>query len=561
MKKKLVFKLMLLPVVGAMLLSACVAPTPQVIEKEVVVEKPVVRTVVVEKEKVVEKLVTPPPPTEFVVTHPGPIYTMDAPVTWYGSTHWLTNLLYDCLIWRKPDYSGFVGQAAESWENIDDVTWRFHLRPGLTFHNGEPLDAHAVKWNIDRVRTREDFMVKPQWDFVKEVKVVDNLTVDVITQKPHAYFEYDVSYNGCELLPPKYIEEVGEEEFAKHPVGSGPYKLAEFIANERYVFEAWDDYWGGRPEVDRVVYQVIPEVASQVAALLAGQVDLVLNVPLPDREKVCNTKGIKCMAETSGRGHDLKIRTGPEAGDLLKKYPDYQPTTMDERIRKAIFYAIDRNLLAEVQGSGYPTLIRVYRKIPEAAMYADQYVGPEACAKVYDPERAKRLIKEAGYDPETGNKPLIHFDAPNYWYGYEKEVAEVVAAMLEDVGFEVELNILDRSAFLEQIYTPGHNREVILLTTAVAGPGLIPLFFTCDWWASYYHVCDPELDALGKKINVEMNPTERLKLWGDWWKRWLDVADTVELYEIQYTYAINDQFEWTPRADGWVTMRDLKLAK
>ena len=88
---------------------------------------------------------------EFVFAHPGPIRTMDAPVTWFGSTHWLTNLLYDCLIWRAADGSGYVGQAAESWENVDEVTWRFHLREGNTFQNGEALDAEAVKWNIDRV--------------------------------------------------------------------------------------------------------------------------------------------------------------------------------------------------------------------------------------------------------------------------------------------------------------------------------------------------------------------------------------------------------------------------
>lgn len=89
--------------------------------------------------------------SEFVFAHPGPIRTMDAPVTWFGSTHWLTNTLYDCLIWRAADGDGYVGQAAESWENVDPLTWRFNLREGITFQNGEPLDAEAVKWNVDRL--------------------------------------------------------------------------------------------------------------------------------------------------------------------------------------------------------------------------------------------------------------------------------------------------------------------------------------------------------------------------------------------------------------------------
>ena len=86
--------------------------------------------------------------TEFVFAHSGPIRTMDAPVTWFGSTHWLTNGLYDCLIWRAADGNGYVGQAAESWENVDDVTWRFKLFGRVTLQNGAGFGAGTVKWNL-----------------------------------------------------------------------------------------------------------------------------------------------------------------------------------------------------------------------------------------------------------------------------------------------------------------------------------------------------------------------------------------------------------------------------
>lgn len=554
MKGKLVFNSMLLLVIATMVLTACgptAAPTKAPEPTAAPTKAPEPTAVPTEAPAAAE-------PTEFVFAHTGPIRTMDAPVTWYGSTHWLTNLLYECLIWRKTDGSGYVGQAAESWEALDDVTWRFHLRPGLTFHNGEPLDANAVKWNIDRVRTREDFMVMPQWAFVKEVKVVDDVTVDVITPKTHAYFEYDVSYNGCELLPPKYIEEVGEEEFAKKPVGSGPYKLTEFVASERYVFEAWDDYWGGRPEVDRVIYQVISEPASQIAALLAGQVDLVANVPLPDREKVCGTEGIQCLKNTSNRLHLLYLRTEIESGEMAKEYPDYQPATLDKRIRHAISYALDRNLLAEVQGSGYPTVVRVGRYYPEG--FADKYAGPEVADEWYDPEKAKELIKEAGYDPDAGNKPKLYLDSPGFYFGNEKEVVEAIEVMLEDVGFDVELNILEKAAHFEQIVEPGTNRDVLQVTLG-GGPSLVPLFYVCDWWEPTYHVCDPEWDKVSEKIYLTIDADERLKLWEEWWDYFLDYAHTVTLYEIDNTYAMSEDFEWTPRSDGWMTFRGLTPAK
>ena len=156
--------------------------------------------------------------SEFVFAHSGPIRPMDAHSHWYGSTHWMLRLYYDCLIGRAADGDGYDAEAAHSWEAVDDTTWRFHLREGNTFHNGEALDANAVKWNIDRVRHPiGDIPLYQQWAFVKEVIVVDDLTVDITTEKPHAYFEYDVSYNGCELIPPAYFEEVGQEEFNRNP--------------------------------------------------------------------------------------------------------------------------------------------------------------------------------------------------------------------------------------------------------------------------------------------------------------------------------------------------------
>ena len=497
-------------------------------------------------------------PTEFVFAHPGPVRTMDAPVTWFGSTHWLTNLLYDCLIWRAPEGGGYVGQAAESWENTDELTWRFNLRPGITFHNGEPLDAEAVAWNLERVRTREDFLVYPQWQFIDQVNIIDDTTVDVITVEPYPYFEYDVSFNGCELLPPDYMEEVGEEEFARTPVGSGPYRLTEFTESDRYVFEAWDEYWGGRPEVDRVIYQVIPEQSSQVAALLAGQVDMIPTVPGPDRDRVGSTEGISLLTETSNRMHHLYLRVETETGAMDDTYPDYDPATLDQNVRQAISHALDRTLLAEVQGSANPRLARVCSYYPEG--FADQFAGEEAANAWFDPELSRELLREAGFDVDAGEGPTVYFDSPTFQFGNEKEVAEVASAMLEDAGFTVELNVLDNSAYAEQITQGGNNRDV-MMTTLGCSPSLVPLFYQCDWVQANYNVCVEDWDALGKEILRTVDPVERLAMWEEWWGYYLDYSQTVTLYEIDNVMALNTaEFDWTPRRDGWFTFRDLFLA-
>lgn len=494
--------------------------------------------------------------TEFVFAHPGPIRTMDAPVTWFGSTHWLTNGLYDCLIWRAADGNGYVGQAAESWENIDDLTWRFHLREGLTFQNGEVLDAEAVKWNIDRVRTREDFLVYPQWQFIADVVVVDPLTVDIITVNPHPYFEYDVSYNGCQLLPPDYMAEVGEEEFARSPIGSGPYRLVEFTESDRYVFEAWDGYWAGPPAVDRVIYQVIPEQSAQVAALLAGQVDMIPAVPAPDRALLEGAEGISVVRDTSNRITSFYVRVETETGAVAQTYPDFVPATLDNNVRLAISHALDRGLLAEVQGSAQPRLGRVCSYYPEG--FAEKLASPEAVAAWYDPDLARSLLAEAGF--AEGTEPTIYIDAPTFQFGNEKEVAEVAAAMLEEVGFNVELNILDTSAYSEQITSGGNNRD-LMLTTLGCAPSLVPSFYRCEWVQANYNVCVDEWDALSEQILTTVDETARLELWDQWWDIYLNYAQTISLYEIDSVIAYNSaEFSYTPRKDGWFTFRDLQLA-
>ncbi|MDP6586236.1 MAG: ABC transporter substrate-binding protein [Anaerolineales bacterium] len=371
--------LLYLLIVTGVLLASC---SPQVVEveKEVIVTQVVKEEVIVEKEVEVEVEVEvvkevevskveyveveveaeaePRAPVTFTYAHNGPIRTMDAPVTWYGSTHWLTNTIYECLIWRNWDLSGYHGQAAESWEALDDTTWRFHLRPGITFHNGEPLDAEAVKWNLDRVMTREDFLVHPQWAFISEVQIVDDVTVDVLTGAPEAYFEYVVSYNGCELLPPDYMAEVGEEEFAKNPVGSGPYQLVEFTASDRYRMEAWDDYHQGRPDVDTIIYQVIPDSATQVQAMITGDVDMMAKVPEPDRIKLASTPGIDLLLAPMNRMHHLYLRADTSRGAMAETFPGYEPATLDPLVRKAVSRALDRTTLAAVQGASVPNFVR-----------------------------------------------------------------------------------------------------------------------------------------------------------------------------------------------------------
>ena len=496
--------------------------------------------------------------SEFVFAHSGPIRPMDAHSHWYGSTHWMLRLYYDCLIGRAADGDGYDAEAAHSWEAVDDTTWRFHLREGNTFHNGEPVNAEAIKWNIDRVRHPiGDIPLYQQWAFVKEVIVVDDLTVDITTEQPHAYFEYDVSYNGCELIPPAYFEEVGQEEFNRNPVGSGPYTLVEFSENDRYVFEAWDDYHSGRPEVDRVIFQVIPEPSAQVAALLAGQIDMMTGVPVPDRPNLEAADGISLLYGSANVMYHYYARSSTEGGAMAETYPGYEPATLDVNVRKAISHALDRHLLAEVHGAAEPRLARVCSYYPEG--FADKYADPDIIAEWYDPDLAREYLAAAGY--AEGEGPTIYMDSPAVGRGGSaKEVSEVAAALLEEVGFTVDLTVRDASAFAVEVQRSGNNREMMLAALG-CGPALLPLFYQCDWSSANDAICVEEWDEVADAIQVTIDMEERLDLWEQWWEHYIDYSQTVTVFEITNVMALNTaEFDFSPRADGWMIFRGLSHA-
>ena len=132
--------------------------------------------------------------------------------------------------------------------------------------------------------------------------------------------------------------------------------------------------------------------------------------------------------------------------------------------------------------------------------------------------------------------------------------------MLQDVGFDVELTVMDNSAYSEQIQGPGANRD-IMLTTLGCGPAMTPLFYQCDWPGKNNGQCVPEWDANSDQIMQTVDSAARLDLWADWQEYYLEWGGDVVLYEMQNVIAINSDFEWDARKDGWMTFRDLKVAK
>ncbi|MCZ7567137.1 MAG: ABC transporter substrate-binding protein [Ardenticatenaceae bacterium] len=446
----------LLLLFALVLLVACGGQaTPQTVEKVVtqVVEKQVTTvvevekqvTTVVEKEKEVVVTATPAPKT-VTIGMTELVTSLDPPTDWAIAATWIHMNMFDCLVWRNRGTAAFEPWLAESYENLDDTTWRFHLRKGIKFHNGEDFNADAVVWTYERILADNTMITYPQWTFIKEVKPVDDYTVDIITTAPEPAMLSKMAGTGCGIQAPKQGKEMAEKGAEYKPVGTGPFMFKEWVKDDHVTLVANPDYWQGKPAIDTLIFRAIPETSTRVANLLTHDIDLMVGVPSQDWERVNSNPGTSVKEYLTNRTMLLALRTGPS-----DPMPDWNGPTRDVRIRQAISLAIDRRALIDlVDGMGVPTLSRI---TPPTLGWSEKFFNQWG---EYNPEKARQLLAEAGYNGE----PLT-FHASTAFI-YEKEVAEAIAAMLQDVGLNIDLKVLDVTSFREQVYFPNKNQEIYM---------------------------------------------------------------------------------------------------
>jgi peptide/nickel transport system substrate-binding protein len=484
-----------------------------------------------------------------VVALPELVSSFDYPYDWAIVATWVHSNISDCLVWRDRESGEFVPWLAESVDNVDDTTWRLKLREGINFTNGEPFNAEAAKFTIDRILADPKALVYAQWTFISEVKVVDDSTIDIITAAPEPAFLSRMAGTGCQVVPPAYYQEVGNEGFAQAPIGLGPYTMEEFVKDDHVTLKANPDYWRGTPQIEEVDFRVIPEASTRVAELLEGGVDVVSSVPVQDVERLESAGNITLQRFITPQVMILSLRAGPSPESM----PEFNGVTTDPKVRQAIEVAIDRQALLDLVGGGVPTLTRVTPPTPCSDPTLYDQVGE------YDPERAKALIQESGYNGE----PLT-FHA-SLAFPMEKEVAEVIAAMLEEVGLTIDLQVMDTSAFREQIYVPNKNEELYLdaLGNSFFDPWITVLSEQSDrrersGWSG------PEADRADELIRaaaVNMDPKERCEQYIELQNllRAANGGPYVYLYQMEETMGLNNRVNFTPSPDGFLWFGDASL--
>jgi peptide/nickel transport system substrate-binding protein len=478
--------------------------------------------------------------------------SFDYAADWEIAATWIQSNIGDCLVWWDRTTSKDIPWLAERWQRLNAKTWRFFLRRGVKFTNGEPFNAQAVKFTYDRILKDPKLIVHGEWlSFYAGSKVVDDYTLDITTPRPDPAFISKLVDSGCQVVPPKYFQTVGAQAFGRRPIGTGAFKFVEEVKDNRVVLAANENYWRGRPKIDELVFRAIPEASTRVNELLTGGVDLIVNVPAQDFDRIRNNPKTKLEIVNGNTTQMLVVRVTDKSGG---KY-----LTSDPRIRAAIEYAIDKNALVKLTGGlGVPTRTRV---TPPTFAWDETLYGPKN-GDIYNPEKAKQLLKAAGYKGQP-----LEFVAPSGRWLMDKEVAEAIVGMLEAVGFKVDVKIVDPSTFNEKYFYPVYEGKPATkglmmdsLGNSFFDPWIVGLEAHCKMGPRRSGYCNPAVDKLVEQAAASSNVEERAALYKRLQRILAEDRPQIFLYHQKEVYGMSRRLQWVAAPDSFLWMGNANVA-
>ncbi|MDN4616638.1 ABC transporter substrate-binding protein [Paenibacillus sp. PsM32] len=431
--------------------------------------------------------------------------------------------MFDYLV-KNDNEQKKVPVLATSWEQVNDTTWRFKLREGVTFHNGDPFTAADVKYTIDRVAKDSALKQNSYFKSIQQVKVIDDYTVDMITDGPDPLLLNRLSKMGAGILPSKYIKDKGIDAFLKNPVGTGPYKFSKWIKDDRVELVKNDKYFGDAPKWDTVVFRSIPEASTRVSELLAGGIDIASGIPSTDVERIQSEEGKQIVKAPIQRVLQLILRETEGT------------VTADPKVREAIDLAIDKQGIVDSIAGGAGIVTRT--SVTPGNFGADPSLYKQT---LYDPAKAKQLLQESGHTGAELNMTV----SSQY-----KEYAEVVAAMLNEAGFKANLEVLEPSAFSER-YSSKSFKEIFMIGIGNS------LFDASNNYNRYLKTeaagetdfNNPKVEKLLQDALVNMDPASREKQYQEVQQILAEERPAVYLFQMEGIYGADGRVKFTPRSD------------
>ena len=491
----------------------------------------------------------------------GDVATMDPHGLFETMTLGFQSNLYESLVWRDRDMV-LQPNLALSWENIEPEVWRFKLRQGVKFHNGNDFTAEDVAFSVERIRS-EGSDLKVVAGLIKEVRVIDDYTVDLVSPQPNPILplQLEIFY----IMDKDWAEEHktvtatnvkgGEEgNFANLNVnGTGPYMLKERQPDVKSVLVENPNWWGKKEgNVTEAIFTPVGQDATRVAALIAGDVDMAYPIPVQDWQRLESAEGVKPL--TGPEARTIFLGFDQERDELLYSNIKGKNPFKDKRVREAFALAIDIEAIRKkvMRGSSRPAALMVAPQINGWSEALDQ-------RPALDLDRAKALMAEAGY----GDGFEVTMDCPNDRYVNDERICQAAASMLAKIGVKVNVFAQTKSKYFAKVlaqnnydtsffllgWTPStfdsHNPISAMMSCRVDGKGAFNL-------GGY---CNERVTALTDMIQVETDQAKRQALIDEAFQIHSDEVGHIPLHQQPLSWGVSDGVEVAQRPDNVFDLR------
>ena len=381
--------------------------------------------------------------------------SLDPAIPGNRDTETIIRNMYDGLLTRDPSMK-VVPELAESWRQVDPITYEFKLRDGVRFHDGTPMTAEDVKFTFERVlQGKIGGVTNPRKDLLgpmQRVEVVDPHTVRFVMAVPWPLLPAMLPFQ--EIVSEAFVRSHGDQALVTQEDGTGPFRLEEWHRGDSIVMARFPGYYGGSPDippvgparVDRVIYRIMPDDATRVTALLAGDVEIINALPVTAIRRVQASPETQVQTVNGTRSFFLSINNA-------------KPPFNDLRVRQALNHAVDRKLIVAKLPNGLATPLNGPLS-PDAFAF-----DPNLPEYAYDPAKAKALLAEAG-----AGDPRLTIDTD----GAGKEIAEAIAAMLGRSGITAKVQVWETSVLVPIWRDPGKRMDRDLFFTSWGNASLDP---------------------------------------------------------------------------------------
>jgi peptide/nickel transport system substrate-binding protein len=443
--------------------------------------------------------------------------------------------VFDNLVARYPDQKLHPALATE-WKLEGQTTWRFKIRQGVKWHNGDPFTAADAKWSIERTYNPENKLrVATVFTTIDRIEAPDPATLVIHTKKPDPLLPARLAFYGGQIVPEKYLKMVGPEEFNRKPVGTGPVKFVSWTKDDKAVLEANAGYWGGKPNFDRLIFRPIPELAPRVAALLKGEVDVITQLPPDHGERVNANPTTRMVGALYAGLYVLAVNS--------KVKPLDNPL-----VKQALALSIDREAIVKELWRG--------RGIVPSGPIAkgDNHFDTSLPALPYNPKEARERLKKAGYAGEE-----IVLETTAGYTANDKPMSEAIQAMWKDVGINAKVEVIEYSVraqkntqktfkglwWSDPTSTLGDPDGMMWRLLGPGGPQ--------DYWRH------PEFDELGNAARFSVDEKFRGEAYRKMTRVFLEHFPWIPVIQPFEDYGLQKTVDWQPNPNQQFEIRRFNL--